>query len=167
MFHDPLGEFSARKAAFSLYPHDARLKVIAELCTNIWYYAEHKFCYRFVNRKDPQVMQIFTGHFLESVMRLCFLLHNDYAPHWHWLPREFRKLPEAKTLTPELDRFIESDNMEERKQTLLRITKFLRNRVIEEGLVDKNKSESVYDLVDAANVVKQRIGDRLIRETFF
>ena len=160
VFHDPLGEFTLRQQMFAHYPRDVRIRLIADLCLRISGAGEYKFCTRHVHRKDPVAIQICLGQFVYEVMRLCFLINDDYAPHEVWIHHEFRKLPEAKTLDSELLKLVISTNLQEQRGLVLRISAYLRRRLHRAGLVDSDKPD--YGL--RCRDVLARIDDSQIRD---
>lgn len=160
VFHDPLGEFSARKNAFSHYPRDVRYKLMADLCLSIWGLGEYKFCRRHVHRKNPVAIQICLGLFVQEVMRLCFLLNDDYAPHEVWIHYEFRKLPEARALDPKIRQLVESNDLNEQGDIVLHICSYLRRRLKSVSLIDSDKPD--YGL--RCQEIKAKIEDKWIRK---
>jgi hypothetical protein len=166
VFHDPLGEFSARREVFSRYPRDVWHKLVADLCNDLWHLGEYKFCHRLVHRKEPNTIQICLGRFVETAMHLCFLLNDDYAPHWCWLAHEFAELPESDVLNPQFKKLRESRDLVAQSQIILQITSFLRKRLLEEGLIEAERASSVHDLTDAAKVIKEKIEDKWIRDVW-
>jgi len=160
VFHDPLGEFTARKEAFSRYPRDVRYKLIAGLCLGIWAGGEYKFCLRHVHRRDPVAIHICLGLFVQEVMRLCFLINDDYAPHEVWVHHEFRKLPEARALDSKLKRLVTSGDLREQRDLVYEVCRYLRRRLLRAGLIDSDKPE--YGL--RCGEVLKRIDDPYIRD---
>jgi hypothetical protein len=163
LFHDALGEFSARKELFSEYPRDVRLKLIANACWDIWSCGEYKFCYRLVYRENPIAVQIALGHFVQNLMRLCFLLNNDFAPYWMWLFHEFKKLPEARYLGPKIRRLTAIDDVEEQKQLIIGVCRYLRKRLVAEGLLppETDVKREIYGLGN--RMIEEGIQDRVLR----
>lgn len=160
VYYDPLGEFTARKAAFSHYPRDVRYKLIADLCLGVWALGEYKFCCRHVHRKDPVAIHICLGLFVQEAMRLCFLINDDYAPHEVWIHHEFRKLPEYRTVGPKIRRLVASSDLDEQRELVLQICAYLRRRLRRAGLVDSEKPD--YGL--RCRDVRSRIEDTRIRK---
>ena len=158
VWHDPLGELTARKEMFAHYPRDVRLRLIADLCLKISG-GEYKFCTRHVHRQDPVAIQICLGEFVRDAMRLCFLLNDDYAPHKVWIHHEFHKLPEAEGLDPKISRLVVSGDLQEQRDLVYNICGHLRQLMLRCGLVDS--SEPAYGL--RCRDVEARIEDEWIR----
>lgn len=163
VFYDPLGEFSARRKLFSQYPQDVRLRLISNTCMDIWSYGEYKFYRRLIFRGDPVAIQICLGHFVESVMRLCFLLNNDFSPYWMWLRHEFKELPEAKALDSKIQRLVRLNDLEKQRKLICDICRFLRSRLVEENFLepDTDINTEIYGL--GSQAVERKIQDRILQ----
>lgn len=161
VFHDPLGEFTARREAFSRYPQDVRYKLMADLCLGVWALGEYKFCSRHVHRRDPVAIQICLGLFVQEAMRLCFLIDDDFAPHEVWIHHEFRRLPEARTLDLKIRQLVGASDLGEQRSLVLDICRCLRRRLVKADLIDSD--EPGYGL--RCQEIKAKIQDRWIRET--
>jgi hypothetical protein len=159
VYYDPLGEFTARKAGFAHYPRDVRYKLMAEMCLGIWTDGEYKFYRRDVRRRDPVLIRMRLGSFVYQVMRLCFLINDDYAPHDTWIHHQFRRLPEARSLDPKIRRLVGSDDVEEQKDVVLDICRYLRRRLYREGLIESTKPD--YGL--RCREIEAKIEDKAIR----
>jgi hypothetical protein len=160
IFHDPLGEFTTRRDAFSQYPRDVRLKVMHTHCTTLWTITNYKFGWRLVHRTDPYPLHSAISQFAEAAMRLCFSLHNDFAPHWQWLHYQFLRLPESVELGPILDRFLGGRSAQECADVVPEVTEFLTRRLAELKLIQPGHA----DMQRAAEEVRAHIGDEVIRE---
>jgi len=162
VFHDPLGEFTARREAFAHYPADVRLKVVERQCSTLWYVTDYKFRWRLVHRADPYPFHSAVSQTADAAMKLCFYLNDDYAPHWQWLHHEFLKLPEAEALGPLLDRFLAGRTPQECVAVVQDIIDILADRLADEGLIEPGH----HDMMKAKDEIKARIADRTIREKF-
>jgi len=160
VYYDPLGEFTARKKAFSHYPRDVRLKLMAGKCIGIWADGEYKFCQRDIHRNDPVLITMRLGCYLNTVMQLCFLINDDYAPHVTWIHRQFRKLPEARTLDPKFRQLVRSEDREEQRGLVLAVSKYLRRRLVRTGFVDRMRP----GLRACGKDIEKRIEDKAILE---
>lgn len=159
VYYDPLGEFTARKKEFAHYPRDVRYRLIAEMCLGIWTDGEYKFYRRDVRRKDPVLIRMRLGSFVYQVMRLCFLINDDYAPHDTWIHHQFRRLPEARSLDPKIRRLVGSGDLEEQRELVLDICRYLRRRLFKAGLIES--TEPGYGL--RCREIEAKIEDKHIR----
>jgi hypothetical protein len=162
VFHDPLGEFTARREAFAHYPRDVRLKLMVMQCKILWYVTDYKLRWRLVHRSDPYPFHSAVTQTLEAAMKLCFYINDDYAPHWQWLHHEFLKLPEAATLGSALDRFLASRNPQQCLEIQAEILNFLTSRLAEDGWIELGHN----DMMKAKDEIKAKITDRTLREAF-
>jgi hypothetical protein len=160
VFHDPLGEFTARREAFARYPRDVRLKLMERQCTTLWYVTDYKLRWRLVHRADPYPLHSAVTQSVEAAMKLCFYLNDDYAPHWQWLHHEFLKLPEAETLGSALDRFLAGKTGQECLDVQPNIINYLTNRLAEDGWIEPGHS----DMMKKKDEIKAKIADPTIRE---
>jgi len=160
IFHDPLGEFTARRRAFARRPMDVRLKVMQRQCTTLWYVGSYKFHHRLVHRTDPYAFHLAVSQTVEAAMKLALCLRDDYAPHWQWIHHAFERLPEAETLGPILDRFLAGGTPAECAAVSPEITTFFTRWLAEDGWV----AAGCDSLQQAADEIRARISDRMIRE---
>lgn len=140
VFHDPLEEFTARKALFMHYPPDIRLRRINQELLSVWHFGQYNFIERLSRRNDPVANTIALGHFAEAVMRLCMLLDNDYSPYWKWLAFEFRKHPVAQTLDPLLKSLSLVTELAQQVKMVDEICGFLHHHLEQHGLAASDTS---------------------------
>jgi hypothetical protein len=94
VFYDPLGEFSERRSEFAnYYPEDVWKKRLATALYECSRQGQ-QLLVRSMARGDYYTAQIAWWSFVQSAMRVGFLLSRRYAPGQKWLYREFCKLPE-------------------------------------------------------------------------
>lgn len=94
VFYDPLGELSDRRQSFAVYyPDDAWKRRLAEALFACGRYGQNVLP-RAIARDDYYTSQIAWWRFVDSAMKVGFLLNRRYAPVTKWLYREFCKLPE-------------------------------------------------------------------------
>ena len=160
IFHDPLGEFSARREEFARYPSDVLLKRINDECWSVWHFGEYKFRSRLAHRKDSLAIQMCLGHFIESAMRVCFLLNDDFSPYWMWLPHEFRKLPSCRAIRRRLSRLVRIDDLAEQSDLVSQICACLRRKLVRHNLLTTDRP--LYGL--GSKEIRKKIKDKIIRE---
>lgn len=98
VFHDPLGEWSARREGFRTYPDRVWSWRACDEVYRVWHYGQYNFLDRLRRRRDPVASSLALGTFSEAVMRLCMTLAHEFSPFWKWLAAEFRKLPNVEIL---------------------------------------------------------------------
>ena len=155
IFHDPLGEFTARKEAFHYYPYRAWLQRIADETFNVWHHGEYNFIDRMVYRRDPAAIAICIGTFVESTMKLCMLLEEDYSPYWKWLPAQFRKLPGVSKLDHRIDELVTSSDIERQATLVKTICRDIFSRLAKKGLVTGNPDDDEHCLKIAKNDLRR------------
>ncbi len=149
-FHDPLGEFSARRKAFWYYPKDAWVTRIRDETFQVWHHGQYNFS-RTAKRKDPIAIAACLGNFIERTMTVYLLLSKDYAPYWKWLSAEFRKLPDTGEVVEALEELTTSKSR--RKQGVLVdfICDDLHSRLLKSKLITGKRSGHPHSLYDASN----------------
>ena len=157
VFYDPLGEFSARRAAFQHYPYLAWLQRVWDELFTVWHYGQYNFLERLLARHEPVAMQIALGHFSEAVMRLCLLLEGDYTPYWKWLPVAFRRSSSAAQLDPLLNRLAESSNRQEQADLVREVCAIIHGILDAAGLANQDQSLHPHSLYRDQDAVQRRI----------
>lgn len=164
IFCDLSGEVTARKSAFAEYPKDVQLRVISDLCRSIWADGEYKFSSRFIHRRDPFVNYTCLSDIVQSVMRLWFILGDDYAPHTYWRSYQFRRLPDSGPLQMLLENLLEEPDLGEKVTVINAISDLLREKLIDAGILDRKEVDRSRYLGDVADAIKRKIADPWIRE---
>jgi hypothetical protein len=132
---DGSGELSAWRQALAKYPDGILTARIAEECFRVWHYGEYNFVQRMSRRRDPVAIAMCKGEFIDGVMRIVFLMQGDFTPFWKWLAFEFRKLPEAMTYMPLLERLTTSTDVDEQVPIVETICARVHEQLIETGFV--------------------------------
>ncbi len=94
VFHDPLGEFSARrKRLLNFYPEDVRRKKIAARCMSIGQAGQYNFP-RCLKRNEAVAAGYAQTKFIADLIDLVFLLNHRYRPFYKWMHRALNELPQ-------------------------------------------------------------------------
>lgn len=155
VFHDPLGEFTARRDGFRFYPHEVWLSQVRAQLLWVWHYGQYNFARRMVHRQDSATTSICLNEFVQATMRLCMLLNGDYAPYWKWLPTEFRKQPNTVHLNVMLDNLLRASETTEQVLLVDGISRDIYHRLDEKGLIanilvdDPNSLSKIHDMLEA------------------
>jgi len=132
VFHDPLGEWTARRKSFHYFPDRVRAWRARDELFNIWHFGQYNFLDRLTRRRDPVAIAVALGRFSEGVMRLCLVLAREYCPYWKWLAAEFRKLPDVVLLDRRLQQLAVSIDVDAQADLVREICADLYPRVVRE-----------------------------------
>ena len=87
IFHDEFGEFSfIRNKLLEFYPSEVRLKKIAHNCTIAAREGQYNYL-RCINRGEVVAADHAESKFIESIIKISFLLNWRYAPFYKWSHR--------------------------------------------------------------------------------
>ena len=157
VFSDPLGEFSARRAALAQYPRLAWLQRLSDELFKVWHYGQYNFLDRLLIRQDPLALQIAQGQLLEAVMRLCLLFAGDYTPYWKWLAFAFSKCPGAARLDPPLRQLSQSAGLKKRGELVREVCGVIHEMLKAVGLASQDLSMHPHPLFCDHLALRQRI----------
>lgn len=116
VYHDGLGELVALRAKFAYYPHDVWLYRLAAQWTRIS--QEEAFMGRCGDVGDELGSHIVAARLVRELMRLAFLLERKYAPYSKWFGTAFARLACGPTLTPILNRVLDTNPWQARQEPL-------------------------------------------------
>lgn len=93
VFHDEFGEFSfIRNKLLEFYPPDVRLKKIADNCIKAAREGQYNYL-RCINRGEVVAADHAESEFIQSIIKIAFLLNWRYAPFYKWSHRALYYLP--------------------------------------------------------------------------
>lgn len=156
VFHDPLGEFSARRQAFWYYPEDWWMQRVIHEIFNVWHFGQYNFLDRLARRKDPVAIAVCLGRYAEGVMRLSLLLARDYTPYWKWLAAEFRKLPDVEGLDIALRHISVTQDIDLQAERVRAINQELHSRLVTQLGVNPHPTDHPHPLFCARNELAAR-----------
>ena len=160
VFHDPLGEVSARRDLFHYYPDRAWVQRIIWETGNAWHYGQYNFLDRLIARKDPVAIPVCLGRFAEAVMRLSMLLNRDYTPYWKWLAAEFRKTSGTGQLDASLQRLFATPDISEQAAVVQEICDEIHAKLVELFSLNPKPTEHPHPLHCATREMVTREGGR-------
>lgn len=114
--HDELG-LQAVRDRFRYYPPDVRLYLMASAWSRIG--EEEHLMGRAGLVGDELGSALIASRLVRDLMRLCFLMEEQYAPYPKWFGTAFAQLAFAKTLSPSLRRAQFAETWAEREQGLI------------------------------------------------
>jgi hypothetical protein len=161
VFRDPLGEFTAWRAALSaFYPEDVRRKKIAARCMTIGQAGQYNFP-RCVRRAEGFAAQYAETKFCADVISLVFLLNRRYTPFYKWMHRAVGSLPVLGAWVRDRITGLVTEPEPSKKEE--RIEEICGALILELGRQGLSAHESSF-LPDHGPVVQATIQDRSLRE---
>jgi hypothetical protein len=157
VFSDPLGEFSARRAALAQYPRLARLQRMSDELFNVWHFGQYNFLNRLLIRQDPLALRMAQGHFIEAALRLCLLLEGDYTPYWKWLAFAFRKCSSAAWLDDPLGQLSQGGDLKKQGELVREVCAVIHKMLDAAGLASEDLSVHPHPLMCDLITLRQRI----------
>ena len=115
IFYDQLGVKKTQKK-LHYFPKDVWLYLLSSEWMKIS--QEEPFVGRSGDVGDEIGSKIIAARLVQSIMKLCFLMEEEYAPYSKWFGTAFSRLKCAKKLSPVLDKVLTSKNWKEREKHL-------------------------------------------------
>ena len=119
IFCDNLGMMTQLREKIAYMPDDVRLK---KLAGNILLMAQSgQYNYpRCIKRGETAAAQLAVGEFVNTALKVIFLLNKKYIPYYKWTFRALKDLEKLSDLYGDLEYLISSDNTEaEKKQEII------------------------------------------------
>jgi hypothetical protein len=116
VFYDGLGQLGPLQAKFRFYPHNVWLYLLAVQWGRIS--QEEPFVGRCGQVEDDVGSALVAARLVREVMKLCFLLEQQYAPYMKWLGTAFTHLDCAGKLTPILQNVLQATSWQKREKYL-------------------------------------------------
>ena len=149
VFHDPLGEWTARKATFHYYPRKAWLTRIRDETFDVHHFGQYNFLDRMAKRREPISLSVCLASFMHATMKLCMLLNEDFNPYWKWLSAEFRKQPNVANLTTCLTDLASASDIDKQVRLVDVICQDVYSRLVEKNFVSNNPTGHPHPLMCA------------------
>lgn len=162
IFLDNFGLMTKIRKKLEYLPEDVRLK---KLAGNILVMAQAgQYNYqRCVKREDTAAAQLAVVEFVNSALKVIFLLNKKYIPYYKWSFRALKELSELSELYYELEYLISSSNTEKEAKLKLEIIEKISKLIISE-LKKQNLTEvSANELELHAYSVNDKIENTEIR----
>ena len=100
VYHDGLGQLQKIRAKLRFYPRDVWLYLMAAQWARIS--EEEAFVGRAGDTGDELGSRVVAARIVREIMKLAFLMEQQYAPYSKWLGTAFGRLKVGKKLTPVL-----------------------------------------------------------------
>ena len=160
IFCDNFGMMTQLREKIAYLPDDVRLK---KLAGNILLMAQSgQYNYpRCIKRGETAAAQLAVGEFVNTALKVIFLLNKKYIPYYKWTFRALKDLGKLSDLYGDLEYLISSDNTEaEKKQEII---EKISDRVIDELKAQELTKISSPNLEPHAYSVNDKIKDGEIR----
>ena len=116
VFHDVLDELDHCRRSLHWYPHDLWLYLMA--CQWQRISQEEAFVARAGDSGDELGSRVIAARLVEDLMKLCFLMEQEYPPYAKWFGTAFKRLKCAPEVSPVLNRVVDSPAWQERESEL-------------------------------------------------
>jgi hypothetical protein len=134
VFHDGLGQLEPIRAKLHYYPHDVWLYLLAAQWRRIA--QEEAFVGRCGQVGDELGSRLVAARLVRDLMRLCFLMEQQYAPYIKWLGSAFAQLECAQGLLPIFTCVLEAGSWQEREEYLAAAYEFVAKMHNDLGVTD-------------------------------
>lgn len=162
IFCDNLGLMTEIREKLSYLPEDIRLK---KLAGNILVMAQSgQYNYkRCIDRQETGAAQLAIGEFVNSTLKVIFLLNKKYMPYYKWSFRALKDLELLSELSDQLEYLISSVNTEKESEIKIEVIENIASSIIEELKNQELTCVASNDLVKHAYSINDKIKDTEIR----
>lgn len=123
VYFDELGQLNNLRISFHWYPHDLWLYLMA--CQWRRIDQDEPFIGRTGNAGDELGSRLIAARLIRELMRLAFLLAQEYVPYTKWFGSAFQQLPIAAKLTPPFQSILDSQTWKEREAHLSQVYRIM------------------------------------------
>jgi len=121
IFYDGLGEFSKIRASLLNMPEDIRKKRLAGNLLLMAQSGQYNFL-RCIKHGEPEAAQFACNEFVNSAMKVIFLLNRKYMPYYKWSFRALKELDKNNTYYSLLSLILRSDNTDEKYMAIEKVS---------------------------------------------
>lgn len=133
VFFDNYGEFSAIRQRLTDMPEDVRLKRLAGNLLIMAQSGQYNFP-RCMKRGEREAAQLAGTEFVNSAMKVFFLLNRRYLPYYKWSFRALRQLEEGTELADMLSFLLTGNDTEQKIQLVEAVATEMIQTLKEAGL---------------------------------
>lgn len=131
IFLDNFGLMTKIRKKLEYLPEDVRLKKLAGNIVVMAQAGQYNY-QRCVKREDTAAAQLAVVEFVNSALKVIFLLNKKYIPYYKWSFRALKELSELSELYYELEYLISSSNTEKEAKLKLEIIEKISKLIISE-----------------------------------
>ena len=163
VFYDGYGEFTAIRNRIKNMPEDIRLKRIAGNLLLMGQSGQYNYS-RCLKHGEHEAAQLACGEFVNSALKVFFLLSGSYKPYYKWSFRALRQLDGGEELADKLSFILQWNRMneaaDERKLEMIEEASMQTvEKLVSCGITDSRSLE----LEEQAYLLNNRIADSSLR----
>ena len=162
LFTDNYGLMTELRQKISYMPEDVRLKKLAGNILLMAQSGQYNYS-RCIKRNETAAAQLAVGEFVNSALKVIFLLNRKYMPYYKWAFRALGSLDVLSDLYDGLEYLISSGNSAEEVIKKQELIENISASVIDELVIQKLTRVSSPELERQAYAVNDMIKDANIR----
>lgn len=162
VFLDNLGLLTAIRENLSYLPADVRLKKLAGNLLIMAQSGEYNYP-RCIKRSETGAAQLAITEFVNSALKVIFLLNKKYIPYYKWVFRALKELNTLSFLHSDLEYIISSGNSDSETKTKTEIIEKISSGIIKELQMQELTGISSGNLEAHAYSVNEKIKNSEIR----
>ena len=156
VFEDGPGIFSAFRTALKEgFPEDLRRKKLAAACSLAAQTGQYNYP-RCLRRGDRVAARLCEAQFMESAMRIVYLLNHTYRPFYKWIHRGLLELPVLGAETHQLmEKLLQAEREEEHMEWIEEMSSLIIQELQHQSLTESSSDF----LLDHGIQIQKRIQD--------
>lgn len=162
IFCDNFGEVTRLRQKIAYMPDDVRLKKMAGNLLLMAQSGQYNYN-RCIKRNETAAAQLAVGEFVNSTLKVIFLLNKRYIPYYKWTFRALKDLEVLSDLYADLEHLISSGNSQKESAEKSELIEKIAVRVIDELKNQGLTRADTYELERQAYAVNDVIKDGNIR----
>lgn len=162
IFFDNYGKMTELREKIAYLPEDVRIKKLAGNILLMAQSGQYNYS-RCIARGETAAAQLAVGEFVNSALKVIFLLNKKYIPYYKWTFRALRELEILGGLHENLEYLISSGNTADEAEKKQKIIEDISAQVVEELRIQSLTKAPSNELEMHAYSVNDKIKDNNIR----
>ena len=158
IFCDNYGLMTQLREKISYMPEDVRLKKLAGNLVLMAQSGQYNYP-RCIRRGETAAAQLALTEFVNTALKVIFLLNKKFMPYYKWTFRALRELEKLSGLYDGLEYLISSGNTKDESQKKQELVEEISAKIIDELVAQKLTRVDSVDLEQHAYSVNDRIKD--------
>ncbi|MBO5421060.1 MAG: DUF4037 domain-containing protein [Clostridia bacterium] len=158
IFCDNYGLMTQLREKISYMPEDVRLKKLAGNLVLMAQSGQYNYP-RCIQRGETAAAQLALTEFVNTALKVIFLLNKKFMPYYKWTFRALRELEKLSCLYDSLEYLISSGNTKDEAQKKQELVEEISAKIIDELVAQKLTRVDSVDLERHAYSVNDRIKD--------